>query len=100
MNEALVHWLMAAPDTEAVPPTLEDFLQRPAWQQDAACRSQGVQTWFSGAPETVDRAKAVCGGCPVREQCYRYAMSDPDLVGMWAGFTEKERRELRRTRVA
>jgi len=59
-----------------------------------------VRTWFSGAPEHLDRARAVCGGCPVREQCYQYAMGDPDLMGMWAGFTEKERRELRRSRVA
>jgi len=63
-----------------------------------------VRTWFSGAPETVDKARAICGGCPVRDECYQYAISDPDLQGVWAGFTEKERRELRRelrrTRVA
>ena len=41
MNEALVSWLMA-PDAEAVPLTLEDYLHRPEWQQDGACRGQGT----------------------------------------------------------
>jgi len=87
-------------DAAALPESLEDWLGRPDWQQDAARRGQGVRGWFSGAQETVDKARAVCGDCPVREECYRYALDDPDLVGMWAGFTEKERREIRRARVA
>ena len=59
-----------------------------------------MRAWFSAAPDNLERARAVCASCGVREECYQYAMDDPDLVGMWAGFTEKERRELRRTRVA
>ena len=39
---------------------------------------------------------ASCGGCPVRGECYQFAMSEPDLVGVWAGFTAKERRQIRR----
>ena len=35
MNEALVGWLMTAPDAETVPLTLEDFLGRPSWHQRA-----------------------------------------------------------------
>jgi len=89
-----------APDAEAVPLKLEDFLGRPSWHQEANCRGEGVRTWFSGAPAMVDKARAVCADCPVRDECYQYAMSDPDLVGIWAGFTEKERKELRRSRVA
>ena len=99
MNEALVHWLMA-PDAEAVSVTLEDVLRRPVWQQDGACRGQGVRTWFSGAPEQVDRARVVCGACPVRAECLAFAVADDSLVGVSAGFTAKERREMRRTRVA
>ena len=58
-------------------------------------RGQGVRTWFTGASETVERARAICGGCAVRAECVRYAMSDPDLDGVWAGLTAKERREMR-----
>jgi len=100
MYEALVQWLMSAPDGPDEQLTLEDFLRRPEWQQDAACRGQGVRAWFSGASPELDRARAVCAGCPVRDECHRYAMADPNLEGVWAGFTQQERRGLRRSRVA
>jgi len=88
------------PEASETAVTLEDFLRRPEWHQDAACRGQVVRAWFSGAPDNLERARAVCGGCPVREQCYQYAMDDPDLEGVWAGFTAKDRREIRWQRVA
>jgi len=62
MNEPLIRWLMA-PDAPEVPLTLEGFHRRPEWQQDAACRGQGVRAWFPGAPEQLDRARAVWGLC-------------------------------------
>jgi WhiB family transcriptional regulator, redox-sensing transcriptional regulator len=99
VNEALVGWLMTAPDAPDEPLTLEDWLRRPACHQRAACRSVATRT-FSVAPDNLERARAVCAGCPVRDECYQFAMSDPDLMGVWAGFTAKERRELRRGRVA
>ncbi len=91
--------LMAPPGAPELP-TLEDLLRRPDWHQKAACRGQGTHSFFSGAPDNLDRARAVCAGCPVREQCYQYAMADPDLVGVWAGITDRERRALRRSLVA
>jgi len=36
----------------------------------------------------------------VRQECYDFAMSDPDLLGVFGGTTERERREMRRSRVA
>ena len=99
MNEAELHWLMMVPDADTVPLTLADFLGRPEWHGRALCRGE-TRTWFSVAPDNLERARAVCGGCPVRDECYQYAMADPDLEGVWAGFTAKERREIRRARVA
>ena len=61
---------------------------------------RAVARFFSVAPNNLERARAICGGCPVRADCYSYAIGDPDLEGMWAGFTSKERREIRRQRVA
>jgi len=98
MNGALVQWLMA-PEAEGVRLTLEDFLGRPEWHQRAACRGE-TALYFSGATENVEKATAICQTCPVREHCHQTAMGDPDLQGVWAGFTEKERREIRRSRVA
>jgi len=66
MNEALVDLLMMAPGAPELP-TLEDLLRRPEWHQQAACRGQGTRTFFSAAPDNLDRARAVCGRCPVRQ---------------------------------
>jgi len=60
----------------------------------------GTRSFFSVAPDNLERARATCAGCPVREECYQYAMSDPDIKGVWAGTTAEERKELRRSRVA
>jgi WhiB family redox-sensing transcriptional regulator len=98
VNEALVQWLMSAPDGPDERLTLEDFLQRPAWHQEAACAGQTDLFFVKGTPPT--RTRQICGGCPVREECLAYALADPELVGLWGGTTERERRELRRQRVA
>ena len=45
-------------------------------------------------------ARAVCGACTVRSDCLAYALADPSLVGLWGGTTEKERRQMRRRKVA
>ncbi len=91
---------MTAPDGADEQLTLEDFLRRPAWQREAACRSQGTRTWFSGTSPDIERARAVCHACPVQAPCLQYAMSEADLEGVWAGTTAKERRQMRRGRVA
>ena len=49
VNDASLQWCMTAPDTPDERLTLEDFLQRPGWQQDAARRGQGVKAFFSGS---------------------------------------------------
>jgi WhiB family transcriptional regulator, redox-sensing transcriptional regulator len=98
VNEALVQWLMA-PEAEGVPITLEDFLGRPSWMQQGLRRGM-TAVFFSTAPSNLERARAICAACPVRQECYDFAMSDPDLLGVFGGTTERERRELRRGAVA
>jgi WhiB family redox-sensing transcriptional regulator len=95
MNEAELGWLMA-PGAPGERLTLEDFLRRPEWHQRAACRTSDVRSFFSDAPAQLEVARAVCGGCPVCQECHDTAMADKDLEGVWAGFTAKERRAMRR----
>lgn len=45
MNEALIAWLMRAPDVPDERLTLDDFLRRPEWHQRAACRGVGVDAF-------------------------------------------------------
>lgn len=41
-------------------------------------------------------AKKTCFSCPYQAACLEYAMSEPDLVGIWGGTTEKQRNAARR----
>jgi len=95
MNEALTGWLMTAPDEPEGRLTLEDFLGRPAWHQRALCRGE-TRSFFSTAPGNLAKARALCEGCPVRQECLEAALGDSELQGMWGGTTELERRKLRR----
>jgi WhiB family redox-sensing transcriptional regulator len=51
---------------------------------------------FAVNDEAVGAAKAVCVACPVRRDCLAYAVGSPELVGVWAGTDERERRQMRR----
>ena len=75
------------------------------WRSAAACRGTDPELYFpvaSGGPayeRQVVEAKAVCAGCPVREQCLAEAlMRIPD--GIAGGLTPAERRQLARGRAA
>jgi WhiB family redox-sensing transcriptional regulator len=70
------------------------------WWTLAACQSADPDLFFpisaaGPARVQVERAKAVCTGCPVRGDCLRYALAAGPLQGVWGGLTEEERRLLR-----
>jgi WhiB family transcriptional regulator, redox-sensing transcriptional regulator len=63
----------------------------------AACRSADPEIFFpissTGAGEhDVTRAKGVCAGCRIREQCLEYAIESRQAYGVWGGTSEYERR--------
>ena len=60
------------------------------WRDRAACQHADPRVFFSGE-KTVAAAKAVCGGCPVREDCLTYALANDEPVGVWGGVTAEER---------
>jgi len=72
----------------------------------AACRDQDPELFFpvgdgSFGKDQVARAKAICGRCPLVEQCRDWALEAGIAEGVWGGYTEQERRSLRRlTRTA
>lgn len=39
----------------------------------------------------IDRARIVCGGCPVRDSCLLYALDTDEGWGIWGGYTRPER---------
>jgi Transcription factor WhiB len=100
VNEALVDLLMMAPGAPELP-TLEDFLRLPPWHQRAACQGMGPGAFIRS--EKADYgARRWSSATAVRSarDCPEAALADPDLVGLWGGTTDAERREIRRLRVA
>ncbi len=73
------------------------------WRSLAACAGQpGL---FFGPGDTEQwrahrrreaRAKAVCAGCPVRQQCLGFAVASGERSGIWGGLGEDELRALQR----
>jgi len=76
-------------------PSLREFLGRPAWQADAACRGGSVESFFPAGGTSLMRARRICNGCTVADECLRYALERPSLKGIWAGTSERRRRRLR-----
>ncbi|WP_406413917.1 WhiB family transcriptional regulator [Streptomyces halstedii] len=71
------------------------------WRTHAACRDEDPDLFFSigtTGPALVqtEEAKAVCRGCPVRQQCLDWALENNQDAGVWGGLGETERRTLKR----
>jgi WhiB family redox-sensing transcriptional regulator len=51
----------------------------------------------SAAEEKLRRARQACSGCPLVENCLKWALAHPDLTptGVWAATTVRERKALR-----
>ena len=72
-----------------------------SWRDRAACFGMDINIFF---PERGDRAgiaaaRAVCAACPVSDECLTEILhvdSGTDYVGIFAGTSAQERRELRR----
>ncbi|MFD3675372.1 WhiB family transcriptional regulator [Streptomyces sp. NPDC058613] len=71
------------------------------WRHQAACRQADPDLFFpigtSGpALLQIEEAKAVCRGCPVLNDCLRWALEGGQDMGVCGGLTEDERRALKR----
>ncbi|MEQ1698689.1 MAG: WhiB family transcriptional regulator [Ilumatobacteraceae bacterium] len=71
------------------------------WRRDAICRDTDPDLFFpvgttGYALVQIDRAKQVCGECPVHNECLEYALETNQDSGIWGGTSEEERRTIRR----
>lgn len=67
------------------------------WAVRAACRAGDPDTLFvQGAAQ--NRAKQLCGACPVKLECLADALDNQVEFGVWGGLTERERRALLKRR--
>ncbi|MBW8804179.1 MAG: WhiB family transcriptional regulator [Catenulisporales bacterium] len=84
------------------PVNVKPLLDEWDWQAQAACRGMDASVFFSPVYERGDarrrreeRAKTVCGGCPVRVRCAAFAARTGQAFGVWGGLTESERGHVR-----
>lgn len=68
------------------------------WQRTGSCRKPGVdlEIFFTDGPRGRERAKGVCGGCPVENICLRVALINQDNLFVLGGTTGEERTEMLR----
>jgi WhiB family transcriptional regulator, redox-sensing transcriptional regulator len=76
------------------------------WRGRAACRGADPELFFregvvgepgvTRAPGVTLEAKAICRGCPVRNDCLAHALSADEKYGIWGGTTPTVRKAIRR----
>ena len=67
------------------------------WASQAQCKASTPDELFvRGAAQ--NKAKQLCGGCPVRTECLAEALDNQIEWGVWGGMTERERRAILRKR--
>lgn len=71
------------------------------WRHQAACRQEDSELFFpigntGPALLQIEEAKAVCGSCPVLQQCAQWALETREPHGVWGGMSEDDRRRILR----
>lgn len=49
------------------------------------CREHPADLWFAELPAEVEAAKALCGSCPIRQECLAGALGRAEPWGVWGG---------------
>lgn len=66
------------------------------WRTQRRCSGVSARTFFPRRGEPTEVAKAVCHDCAVRGECLADALERGERAGIWGGYSEDERRQLRR----
>ena len=75
----------ATTNTETTTMTMTTPTTSRALLDDLPCRRHPADLWFAELPHDVERAKALCGGCPVQAACLAEALRRAEPWGVWGG---------------
>lgn len=71
------------------------------WQAQGNCVGEDPEIFFLAEnsrmgpkAKAINRAKEVCFGCPVKQQCLEQALAVPEEFGVWGGTTPEERAKI------
>lgn len=86
------------PAIEAAPRIPFPFTDTPTACQKRPKWFSHEQTSTRAAEKDIAQAKRACSGCPIVNDCLKWALAHPDLtmVGVWAATTPRQRQQLRR----
>lgn len=74
------------------------MIESPDWHEDAECAKPVnriyIDNFFANKPAQQWEAKKLCGECPVRAECLKWALEEKQIWGIWGGLTPKK---IRRT---
>ena len=69
------------------------------WRERGSCKGAGPDVFYPEDDEDpAEAAKAICSLCMVREACFENAIVMREGIGVWGGYTAKERRRVIRQR--
>jgi WhiB family redox-sensing transcriptional regulator len=69
------------------------------WRDRGRCKGADPEVFYPDDDEDPgEEAKAICDACVVREACLEYAVAAREKLGVWGGYTARERRRLVRQR--
>lgn len=84
---------------EDVDPMQAAAVSDTVFRDRAACKDSDPSLFFLERGQSTLPAKQICYSCPVQVECLEYVMSIPGpSVGVWGGYSEDERRRLKRLR--
>jgi WhiB family redox-sensing transcriptional regulator len=66
------------------------------WMCEGLCQqnSEIKQNFLIESKSREEMAKRICHGCPVRYQCLRWSLENPEDSGVWGGLSSRERRAV------
>ncbi len=70
------------------------------WRALALCQQVDNEIFFPDKGGSTREAKQVCAACEVQPQCLEFALRNDERFGIWGGWSERERRRLKRTAAA
>lgn len=70
------------------------------WKAKAACRGMDPELFYPerGDWVAVENARAICATCNVTAECLDYALGMAEGLGIWGGYSERQRRQMKRKR--
>lgn len=67
-----------------------ELLELPAFFSDASCVGEDPEIFDGETLSDIVTAKRICNGCPIRDECAKWAMQTQDF-GVWGSLTPNER---------